>query len=73
MELQKRRCDDVCECPYRFFIQAKVDIVLFPEGHEKNSNNLIEMKNIKGSALMMIEKTLGYLLTNVVKKQMLKP
>jgi ATP-dependent DNA helicase RecG len=50
-----------------------VDIVLFPEGREKNPNNLIEVEPIKGSVPMMIEKTLSYLRTNVIKKQILKP
>ena len=62
-----------CERPDRFFKQAQVDIVLFPEGREKNPNNLIEVEPIKGSVPMMIEKTLSYLRTNVVKKQILKP
>ena len=62
-----------CECPDRFFKQTQVDIVLFPEGREKNPNNLIEVEPIMGSVPMMIEKTLSYLRTNVIKKQILKP
>ena len=62
-----------CERPDRFFKQAQVDIVLFPEGREKNPNNLIEVEPIKGSVPMMIEKTLSYLRTNVIKKRILKP
>ena len=62
-----------CERPDRFFKQAQVDIVLFPEGRERNPNNLIEVEPIKGSVPMMIEKTLSYLRTNVIKKQIQKP
>jgi len=61
------------ERPDRFFKQAQVDIVFFPEGREKNPNNMIEVEPIRGSVPMMIEKTLSYLNTNVVKKQILKP
>lgn len=62
-----------CERPDRFFRQSQVEIVLFPEGREKNPNNLIEVEPIRGSVPMMIEKTLSYLRTNVIKKQILKP
>ena len=61
------------ERPDRFFKQAQVDIVIFPEGREKNPNNMIEVEPIRGSVPMMIEKTLSYLNTNVIKRQILKP
>lgn len=61
------------ERPDRFFRQAQIDIVLFPEGREKNPNNLIEVEPIRGSVPQMIEKTLSYLNTNIVKKQIIKP
>ena len=61
------------ERPDRFFKQAQVEIVLFPEGREKNPNNLIEVEPIRGSVPMMIEKTLDYLRTNVIKKMIVKP
>ena len=61
------------ERPDRFFKQAQIEIVLFPEGREKNPNNLIEVEPIRGSVPTMIEKTLSYLNTNVIKKQILKP
>ena len=60
------------ERPDHFFRQAQVDIVLFPEGREKNPNNLIEVEPIKGSVPTMIKETLSYLRTNVVKKQIVK-
>lgn len=35
------------ERPDRFFRQAQIEIVLFPEGREKNPNNLIEVEPIR--------------------------
>ena len=61
------------ERPDKFFRQAQVDIVLFPEGREKNPNYLIEVEPIRGSVPTMIEKTLSYFRTNVIKKQIVKP
>ena len=61
------------ERPDRFFRQAQIEIVLFPEGREKNPNNLIEVEPIRGSVPQMIEKTLSYLNTNIIKKQIIKP
>ena len=61
------------ERPDRFFPQTQIDIVLFPEGREKNPNNMIEVEPIKGCVPIMIEKTLSYLRTNVIKKQIIKP
>ena len=61
------------ERPDRFFRQAQIEIVLFPEGREKNPNNLIEVEPIRGSVPQMLEKTLSYLNTNIIKKQIIKP
>ena len=51
----------------------RIEIVLFPEGRENNPNNLIEVEPIRGSVPQMIEKTLSYLNTNIIKKQIIKP
>ena len=61
------------EYPDRFFKLAQIEIVLFPEGREKNPNNLIEVEPIRGSVPTMIKETLSYLRTNVIKKQIIKP
>ncbi len=61
------------ERPDRFFKQAQVEIVLFPEGRERNPNNLMEVEPIRGSVPMMIKETLSYLRTNVIKKMIVKP
>ena len=61
------------ERPDRFFKKAQVEIVLFPEGRERNPNNLMEVEPIRGSVPMMIKETLSYLRTNVIKKKIVKP
>jgi len=48
-----------------------VAAMMFSE--EKNPNNLIEVEPIRGSVPQMIEKTLSYLNTNIIKKQIIKP
>ena len=60
------------ERPDRIFRQAKVDIVFFPEGREKNPNNIIEIEPIRGSVPFMIKEVLNFLHTNVIKKQIVK-
>ena len=57
----------------RFFRQPQIEIVLFPEGREKNPNNLIEVEAIRDSVPQMIEKTLSFLNIYVIKKQIIKP
>lgn len=59
--------------PEHFFKMAQVEIVLFPEGREANPNNLIEVEPIRGSVPTMIQETLRYLRTNVIKKHIIKP
>lgn len=61
-----------CEHPERFFKTTQVDIVIFPEGRERNPNNMIEAPAIKGPVPIMIQETLSYLRTNVVKKMIRK-
>ena len=61
------------ERPDHFFKHAQVEIVLFPEGRDKNPNNLIEIEPIRGNVPTMIKDTLSFLSTNVIKKQILKP
>ena len=60
------------ERPDKFFKQAQIDIVLFPEGREKSPNNLIEIEPIRGSVPIMIKEALSYLRTNIIKKQIIK-
>lgn len=61
-----------CEQPDKFFPYSQVDIVIFPEGRERNPDNMIEATTIKGTVPYMIKATLDYLKTNVVKERIIK-
>lgn len=61
-----------CEHPEKFFKTTQVDIVLFPEGREKNPDKIIEPPVIKGSVPMMIRDAMSYLRTNIVKERIIK-
>lgn len=56
------------EHPEKFFPTTQVDIVVFPEGREKNPENFIEVPSILGPVPMMIRRTLDYLRTNIIKE-----
>lgn len=62
-----------CEHPEKFFPATQVDIVLFPEGSIENPDVLIEIPKIVGPVPKMINETLTYLRTNVIKKRISKP
>ena len=62
-----------CDQPTKFFPVSQVEIVTFPEGRERNPNNLVEAPIIKGSVPYMIREVLNYLRTNVIKEQIIKP
>ena len=62
-----------CEHPEKFYKTTQVDIVIFPEGRENNPNNIIEIPPIKGNVPGMIQETLTYLRTNIIKKRIIKP
>jgi ATP-dependent DNA helicase RecG len=62
-----------CENPEKFFPTTQVDIVIFPEGLEKNPNNMIEVPKIVGPVPYMIKATLDYLRTVVIKERIIKP
>lgn len=62
-----------CDQPTKFFPVSQVEIVTFPEGRERNPNNLVEAPIIKGSVPYMIREALNYLRTNVIKEQIIKP
>ena len=62
-----------CENPSKFFPYTQVDIVIFPNGLEKDPNNMIEVPKITGPVPSMIKGTLEYLKTNVVKERIIKP
>ena len=62
-----------CEHPERFFPVTQVDIVLFPEGSIDNPDLMIEVPRIVGPVPQIINDTLSYLRTNVIKKKIIKP
>lgn len=61
-----------CEENYHFFPYTQVDIVLFPNGSINNPNNMIEVPRIVGTVPQMIQATLSYLRTNVIKEKIIK-
>ena len=61
-----------CNNPEKFFPVTQVEIVSFPEGREQNPNNMIEAPVIKGPIPTMIQATLSYLRTNVIKENIVK-
>ena len=62
-----------CEHPEKFFPVTQVDIVLFPEGSIENPDLMIEVPKIVGPIPQIINDTLSYLRTNVIKKKIIKP
>ena len=62
-----------CEHPEKFFPVTQVDIVLFPEGSIDNPDLMIEVPKIVGPIPRIINDTLSYLRTNVIKKKIIKP
>ncbi|WP_289732720.1 RNA-binding domain-containing protein [uncultured Duncaniella sp.] len=62
-----------CDHPERFFPVTQVDIVHFPEGSIENPDIMIEVPKITGPVPKMINETLSYLRTNVIKQRITKP
>ena len=62
-----------CDRPQKFFPVSRVEIVLFPEGCINNPSNMIEAPIIDGPVPEMIDRTMSYLETNVIKEQIIKP
>jgi ATP-dependent DNA helicase RecG len=62
-----------CDNPARFFPVTQVDIVSFPKGSIENPDIMIEVPKIIGPVPKMIEQTLSYLRTNVIKQRIVKP
>ncbi|MCM1079772.1 MAG: AAA family ATPase [Bacteroidales bacterium] len=62
-----------CDHPEKFFPVTQVDIVHFPEGSIENPDVMIEATKIIGPVPKMINETLSYLRTNVIKQRISKP
>lgn len=61
-----------CDRPDRFFPYMRAEIVIFPEGRQKNPSNLLEVPYIYGPVPLIIAKTLDYLRTNLVTESIRK-
>ena len=62
-----------CDHPEKFFPVTQVDIVHFPEGSIENPDLMIEVPKIVGPVPNIINETLSYLRTNVIKQRITKP
>lgn len=62
-----------CDHPEKFFPVTQVDIVHFPEGSIENPDVMIEAPKIVGPVSKIINDTLSYLRTNVIKQRINKP
>lgn len=75
--IEQRRIKNVaammfCEQPDKFFPYSQVEIVFFPEGRERNPDNMTEAPVIRGTVPHMINATLDYLRNNVIKERIIK-
>ena len=61
-----------CDHPEKFFPYTQAEIVIFPEGREKNPSNLIEVPPIMGPVPTIIAKTLDYLKTHIITEHIQK-
>lgn len=62
-----------CDNPEKFFPVTQVDIVSFPEGSIENPDVMIETPAITGPVPTIINDTLSFLRTNVIKQRIFKP
>lgn len=62
-----------CPNPEKFFPMTQVDIVHFPDGIEENPDLMFEVPRITGPIPKIINDTLSYLRTNVIKQRIIKP
>jgi len=61
-----------CEHLYEIFPYSQIEIVIFPEGREKNPKNLFEPPVIKGTVPQMIKEALTYLRTVIIQESIVK-
>ena len=60
-----------CENPSKFFPYTQIDVVTFPNGKQKDSNNFTEV-TFKGCVPQMIKQTMEYIKSNVLKEHVRK-
>lgn len=56
----------------KYFPCSRVDIVIYPNGREKDPSNFIEVPPIIGPVHHMIRSTMGYLKTNIIRERITK-
>lgn len=61
-----------CDRPEKFFPVSQVDIVHFPEGSIENPDIMFEVPKIVGPIPKIINETLSYFRTNVIKQRITK-
>ena len=61
-----------CPNPEKFFPYTQAEIVIYPNGREKDPDNMIEVPTIRGSVPEIIENVLTYIRTNVIKESVSK-
>lgn len=61
-----------CDHPEKFFPCTEVDIVHYPKGKINDPDNMIEVPKIRGPINLIIEETLSYLRTHVIKENVQK-
>lgn len=62
-----------CERLEHFFPMSRVEIVLFPKGRVENPDYFVEIPQIKGTVPQMINKTLEFIKTNILRETVIKP
>ena len=58
--------------PEKFFPYTQVDIVIYPNGKDADPDNFIELDPIKGPVNQIINKTLDYLRTMIIRQKVEK-
>ena len=58
--------------PEKFFPGTQVDIVVYPKGKETDPDNFVEIEPIKGPIHQIIQRTLDYIKTMVIRQKITK-
>ena len=61
-----------CPNPEKFFPYTQAEIVIYPNGREKDPENMIEVPVIRGSIPEIISNVLVYMRTNVIRETVCK-
>lgn len=61
-----------CDTPDKFFKNTQVEVVIFPEGRERNPDNMREIPPFRGCVPQIIRTTLDYLRNHVIQEAIIK-